>query len=137
MPMRLWIGNLDKSKPVDKSDLEDVFGKFGNVVDVWVARQPPGFAFVTFDDDRDAKDALEDMDGATFQGEKIRVQVSKSDGERKPPRRRDDRDGSRSRSRGRRGRGRRRSPSYSEESRSPESRGRGRRRSRSYRKRRR
>ena len=30
---------------------------------VWVAREPPGFAFVDFDDRRDAQDAIKDLDG--------------------------------------------------------------------------
>jgi hypothetical protein len=32
---------------------------------VWVARKPPGFAFIDFDDKRDAEDALRDIDGNT------------------------------------------------------------------------
>jgi RNA recognition motif-containing protein len=30
---------------------------------VWVARKPPGFAFIEFDDRRDAMDAIRDLDG--------------------------------------------------------------------------
>lgn len=30
---------------------------------VWVARKPPGFAFIDFDDRRDAQDAIRDIDG--------------------------------------------------------------------------
>ncbi|KAG6482710.1 hypothetical protein ZIOFF_059347 [Zingiber officinale] len=30
---------------------------------VWVARKPPGFAFIDFDDKRDAQDAIRDLDG--------------------------------------------------------------------------
>jgi hypothetical protein len=30
---------------------------------VWVARKPPGFAFIDFDDKRDAEDAICDLDG--------------------------------------------------------------------------
>ena len=30
---------------------------------VWVARKPPGFAFIDFDDRRDAEDAVRDLDG--------------------------------------------------------------------------
>ena len=30
---------------------------------VWVARRPPGYAFIDFDDRRDALDAIRDLDG--------------------------------------------------------------------------
>ena len=35
-------------------EVEDAFKKYGRVDDVWVARRPPGFAFVWFGDERDA-----------------------------------------------------------------------------------
>lgn len=30
---------------------------------VWVARRPPGYAFIDFDDYRDAQDAIRELDG--------------------------------------------------------------------------
>ena len=30
---------------------------------VWVARRPPGYAFIDFDDPRDARDAIHELDG--------------------------------------------------------------------------
>lgn len=30
---------------------------------VWVARRPPGYAFIDFDDGRDAEDAIRELDG--------------------------------------------------------------------------
>lgn len=30
---------------------------------VWVARRPPGYAFLDFEDPRDASDAIRDLDG--------------------------------------------------------------------------
>ncbi|RXH71703.1 hypothetical protein DVH24_025204 [Malus domestica] len=32
---------------------------------VWVAQRPPGYAFVDFDDSRDAKDAIRELDAVT------------------------------------------------------------------------
>ena len=45
--MRLYVGNLNPR--AENRDLEDAFKSFGSVKDVWVARKPPGFAFVEFD----------------------------------------------------------------------------------------
>eukprot|EP00049_Salpingoeca_infusionum_P028109 m.36356 g.36356 ORF g.36356 m.36356 type:complete len:236 (+) comp9988_c0_seq3:146-853(+) len=49
---------------------------------VWVARNPPGFAFVTFDDRHDANDAVRDLDGQTIGSRPIRVQLARSGGPR-------------------------------------------------------
>ncbi|AQL01489.1 Serine/arginine-rich splicing factor RSZ22 [Zea mays] len=58
---RLYIGNLDPR--VTARELEDEFRTFGVLRSVWVARKPPGFAFIDFDDKRDAEDAIRDLDG--------------------------------------------------------------------------
>lgn len=33
------------------------------ICSVWVARKPPGYAFIDFDDRRDAQDAIREIDG--------------------------------------------------------------------------
>ncbi|XP_074280398.1 serine/arginine-rich splicing factor RSZ22A-like [Silene latifolia] len=58
---RVYVGNLDPR--VSERDLEDEFRTFGVIRSVWVARRPPGYAFVDFDDPRDAKDAIHQLDG--------------------------------------------------------------------------
>mmetsp|Transcript_44254 Transcript_44254/g.71642 ORF Transcript_44254/g.71642 Transcript_44254/m.71642 type:complete len:152 (-) Transcript_44254:127-582(-) len=128
---RLYVGNLPKDRAVERHELEEAFDKFGRVVDIWVARQPPGFAFVTMEEEKDAEEAVKEMDGAKLAGERIKVEVSKGGEVRRGPRDEGGR-GGRSRSRGggggrsrSRGRGgdrrggggkskRRRSPSYSD-----------------------
>ncbi len=37
--------------------------RYGPLRNVWVARNPPGFAFVEFEDPRDAEDAVKALDG--------------------------------------------------------------------------
>ncbi|KAF8697973.1 hypothetical protein HU200_035475 [Digitaria exilis] len=71
---RLYVGNLDPR--VTAGELEDEFRTFGVLRSVWVARKPPGFAFIDFDDKRDADDAIRDLDGKNG----WRVELSRSTG---------------------------------------------------------
>eukprot|EP01083_Nonionella_stella_P213755 770668_1 len=81
---KLFVGGLDER--TSKHDLEDFFRGYGVLTSVWVARSPPGFAFVEFDDPRDADDAAHDLDGRNMLGRKIRVEAAQSQGRREPPR---------------------------------------------------
>ncbi|WOH08353.1 hypothetical protein DCAR_0727792 [Daucus carota subsp. sativus] len=58
---RVYVGNLDPR--VSERELEDEFRVYGVLRSVWVARRPPGYAFVEFDDSRDAHDAIKELDG--------------------------------------------------------------------------
>eukprot|EP01147_Barroeca_monosierra_P003997 gene3996-6447_t len=73
--LRVYVGNLPDE--ADKRELEDEFGKFGRLRDVWVARKPPGFAFVEYDDDYDARKAVEEMDGRQVCGNTVRVEIAR------------------------------------------------------------
>ncbi|KAH0457858.1 hypothetical protein IEQ34_013173 [Dendrobium chrysotoxum] len=44
------------------------------IIYIWVARRPPGYSFIDFDDRRDAEDAIREMDGlsAVFSSRKVR-----------------------------------------------------------------
>ena len=44
-------------------ELRHMFGKFGEVVEVWMAHTQPCFAFVVFRRHQDAVKAVRDMDG--------------------------------------------------------------------------
>jgi arginine/serine-rich splicing factor 7 len=63
---RLHIGDL--TDKVAKSDIEKSFSKFGEVEEVWMAKNPPCFAFVVFKTKDDAAEALKEMDGRTLGG---------------------------------------------------------------------
>nr|XP_054750337.1 uncharacterized protein LOC129256052 [Lytechinus pictus] len=56
------------------------FAKFGHVKNVWVARNPPGFAFIFFDDKRDAEDAVKNL--RHLCGVKVRVEMSSGESRR-------------------------------------------------------
>nr|XP_057921241.1 serine/arginine-rich splicing factor 3a [Doryrhamphus excisus]XP_057921242.1 serine/arginine-rich splicing factor 3a [Doryrhamphus excisus] len=71
---KVYVGNLGNNG--NKSELEQAFGYFGPLRSVWVARNPPGFAFVEFEDSRDASDAVRELDGRTMCGCRVRVELS-------------------------------------------------------------
>lgn len=56
---RIYVGNLPNH--ADKKTIEDLFGKFGRIVEISVKRTISGspFAFVEFEDSRDAQDAIQ------------------------------------------------------------------------------
>lgn len=58
---KLYVGNLSSS--ATRTDLDKEFGYYGRLVNVWVARNPPGFAYVEYEDSRDARDAVRGLDG--------------------------------------------------------------------------
>ncbi|KAF9613698.1 hypothetical protein IFM89_010140 [Coptis chinensis] len=60
---RVYVGSLDAR--VTEKELEDEFRSYGPLRSIWVAQKPPGYAFIDFDDRRDALDAIREVDGAT------------------------------------------------------------------------
>lgn len=77
---KLYVGDLGNN--ASKQELEDAFGYYGPLRNVWVARNPPGFAFVEFEDPRDAEDAVRGLDGRTICGRRARVEMSNGKGNR-------------------------------------------------------
>jgi hypothetical protein len=47
---KVYVGDLGSN--ASKQEIEDSFGYYGPLRSVWVARNPPGFAFVEFEDAR-------------------------------------------------------------------------------------
>ncbi|XP_064480596.1 serine/arginine-rich splicing factor 7-like isoform X2 [Ornithodoros turicata] len=71
---KVYVGELGNSGT--KHELEECFGYYGPLRNVWVARSPPGFAFVEFEDPRDARDATRALDGKMVCGRRVRVELS-------------------------------------------------------------
>ena len=77
---KVYVGNLGSNG--SKRELEREFERFGRLHDVWVARNPPGFAFVEFVDLHDAEDAIKSLDGARICGERVRVEMARTNSNR-------------------------------------------------------
>ncbi|CAK9194640.1 unnamed protein product, partial [Sphagnum troendelagicum] len=58
---RVYVGNLD-SRATER-ELEDEFRVYGVLRSIWVARKPLRFAFIEFEDQRDADDAIRALNG--------------------------------------------------------------------------
>ncbi|XP_062853963.1 serine/arginine-rich splicing factor 3a isoform X2 [Trichomycterus rosablanca] len=80
---KVYVGNLGDNG--NKTDLERAFGYYGPLRSVWVARHPPGFAFVEFEDPRDARDAVRELDGRTLCGCRVRVEMSNGEKRNRGP----------------------------------------------------
>lgn len=80
---RIFVGNLPPD--VRTRDLESIFYKFGRIVfiDLKTRRGPP-FAFVEFQDYRDAEEAVRNRDGKDFDGFRLRVEFPR--GKERPSR---------------------------------------------------
>jgi RNA recognition motif-containing protein len=68
--MNIYVGNLDYK--VDEKDLEEVFEEFGTVDSAKViidrySGKSKGFGFVTMDEESEAKQAIEELNGASFE----------------------------------------------------------------------
>ncbi|CAB4066956.1 SFRS7 [Lepeophtheirus salmonis] len=68
---RIHVADLDVS--ATKRDMEKVFGKFGPLKEIWMARSVPCFAFVVFRYREDAEDGVRSADGVEISGRRIRV----------------------------------------------------------------
>ncbi|KAL1431527.1 hypothetical protein MTO96_014046 [Rhipicephalus appendiculatus] len=69
---RLFVGGLDSA--MTREDLEREFGKYGQLKEVWMAQNPPGFAFVEFENMSCVDEAVREMNGAIVNGALLRVE---------------------------------------------------------------
>ncbi|CAK9136263.1 unnamed protein product [Ilex paraguariensis] len=72
----LYVGNLPGD--VREREVEDLFYKYGPIVhiDLKIPPRPPGYAFVEFEESRDAEDAIRGRDGYEFDGYRLRVELA-------------------------------------------------------------
>ena len=77
---KIYIAGAEVGRSIQKEDLEEKFSRFGRINSVWVARQPPGFAFIEYEDPRDAEDSVRDMNNTEILGCEIKVEISKGRG---------------------------------------------------------
>ena len=73
------VGNAAR---LEKEDLRDSFVQFGDIRDVWIARNPPGFGFVTFYKEEDAEKAIREGNGMEIRGDRVTVELARSTGDR-------------------------------------------------------
>ncbi|XP_028780885.1 serine/arginine-rich splicing factor SR30 [Neltuma alba] len=72
----IYVGNLPGD--IRLREVEDLFYKYGPIVDIdlKIPPRPPGYAFVEFEDPRDADDAIHYRDGYNFDGFRLRVELA-------------------------------------------------------------
>jgi len=76
---RIYVGNLPPD--IRSKDIEDLFYKYGKIVFIDLKnRRGPPFAFVEFEDSRDAEDAVYARDGYDYDGYRLRVEFPKGGG---------------------------------------------------------
>lgn len=75
---RVYVGNL--TDKVKKEQLEEEFTRFGKLNSVWLAHNPPGFAFIEFANKDEAISACDSLNGQELLGSKLRVEISKGKG---------------------------------------------------------
>ncbi|KAH1026744.1 hypothetical protein HUJ05_000366 [Dendroctonus ponderosae] len=68
---RVYVGGLEDG--VKKEDLEEEFQKFGKLNNVWIALNPPGFAFIEFGNLSDAEAACDSLNEAAVAEEAVEV----------------------------------------------------------------
>jgi RNA recognition motif-containing protein len=68
---QIFIAKL--SSNVREKDLEYEFRRYGTIRNVELKR---GYAFIEYENHRDAEEAIRDMDGRKFEGNRIVVQLS-------------------------------------------------------------
>lgn len=56
-----------------QKEIERVFKKYGETKEIWLARNPPCFAFIVYKHKADGEEAIREMDGRVVAGSRVRV----------------------------------------------------------------
>jgi len=72
---RLHVSPLNPR--TSRRDIEKLFGKFGPINEVWMATNPPCFAFVNFKHRDDAEEAIRAMDGKSIDNSRVGVSFAR------------------------------------------------------------
>ncbi|KAI6653162.1 Serine/arginine-rich splicing factor 3-like [Oopsacas minuta] len=75
MATRVYVGDLGDNG--SQQELEDTFKQFGSLKEVWIAKDPKGFAFVEFNYAEDASTAIKQLDNTIVCGCKVRVEMAR------------------------------------------------------------
>ncbi|KAG9408244.1 hypothetical protein AC1031_021488 [Aphanomyces cochlioides] len=78
---RVYVGHL--TPQANETDLQAFFRPFGVIRHIWIARKPPGFAFVTYAKAEAAQraiQAVQAMENPTLVGQTIKCALSKDAG---------------------------------------------------------
>lgn len=96
MATKVFVGNLSYNTTED--DLKEVFGAYGTLKEVTIivdreTGRSRGFGFITFEDEKDATKAVDELNRSRLDGRTIGVEFAKDkgrDSDRAPRQRRDD-----------------------------------------------
>ncbi len=83
--MKLYVGNIANN--VSEQDLNDLFVSFGAVASARIIKdkfsgESRGFGFVEMDDSQAANNAITELNGSEFKGQRIRVSEARPPQER-------------------------------------------------------
>jgi len=80
---RVYIGNLDPT--YTQQEMEAETQRFGPTQSVWVARSPPGFAFIEYHEISHAQACVEGLDGVRLGSQCVKAQFAKTQGRKSRP----------------------------------------------------
>lgn len=72
---RLHVSPLNPR--TSRRDIERIFSKYGKINEVWMATNPPCFAFVNYKHRADADDAMQAMDGKSIDNSRVGVSYAR------------------------------------------------------------